>query len=390
MHRHRRCRARRPPRRSWRPARRCRRTRALTRPGPARPSRVTSALSHRGASLPLGERGGQARGQPVVGELRRRLARRPATAIRPRRAGSDEQLVERAGHRVDVVGLLDDQPRLAVDAPPRPPRRCRRRPGARRPRPPRGTRCRSPPARGPPSGCGRAWRRRRRSRRSAGRSSWLHAAEQPHGRAGRLDRAARAARRSRPPPPMATVRSGWRGASARGGLDEHVHPLARHRAGSGSRRAARRPAARSAARAAARSSSSSGRKRSVSTPGGTSTLGSGRPGGALALGQRVAAGRDHQAGASEHVAQHEVRAGQAAGHGDLGAVEHDGVRVARAGARPGRRAGPGRAPRSVGADLVGRARRSRRTSDGVGRSTFSRGPHDPEGLRRRPTRASPS
>ena len=53
--------------------------------------------------------------------------------------------------------------------------------------------------------------------------------------------------------------------------------------------------------------------------------------GALALGQRVAAGGDHQSGAAEHVTQQEVRSRQPAGHGDLGAVQHDGVRTSEPG-----------------------------------------------------------
>ena len=49
-------------------------------------------------------------------------------------------------------------------------------------------------------------------------------------------------------------------------------------------------------------------------------------GGALGLGRRVRAGGDHVAGVAQHVGQRLLGAGQAAGHGDLGAVQHDVVR----------------------------------------------------------------
>ena len=80
------------------------------------------------------------------------------------------------------------------------------------------------------------------------------------------------------------------------------------------------------ARAAMRSSSSSGWNRSVSTPGGTTVIGSVAPGGPLGL-----AGRRTPPPTTTWRARRStwpsacLRARQPAGHGDLGAVEHDVV-----------------------------------------------------------------
>ena len=95
-----------------------------------------------------------------------------------------------------------------------------------------------------------------------------------------------------------------------------------------------------------RSSSSSGRKRSVSTPGGTTVIGSVAPGGALGLGGRV---RRRPAtmwrARAQHVAERLPVPGQPAGHGDLGAVQHHVVGQLRATGRRARAARPGRARR---------------------------------------------
>ena len=109
-------------------------------------------------------------------------------------------------------------------------------------------------------------------------------------------------------------------------------------------------------------------------------------GGSLALGERVAAGGDHEAGAAEHVAQHEVRAGQPAGHRDLGAVEHDGVRVPEPWADQTDRQG-GIEHHQRRADLVGQvvdAAGERRRRE----EHLLLGPHDPVGLRRIPGRVA--
>ena len=143
--------------------------------------------------------------------------------------------------------------------PPRPPRRCRPRPTAPRRRPPPGTRCRSPPAPGPPSGSGSTWRTRRRSRTASGRSA---SGTRPSSRTGAPDRrTSRSSRmRSRPVPAMATVRSGWPGASRAAASIRVSIPLR------GTRRltltTSRPPAGRPRrARAAARSMAASGRNR---------------------------------------------------------------------------------------------------------------------------------
>ena len=92
-----------------------------------------------------------------------------------------------------------------------------------------------------------------------------------------------------------------------GGLDQDVHPLARARAGSGSRRAA--PSAGNPKCCAGRRPFVViERAEAVDVDAGRHQHARQRPtSGALALGQRVATGGDHQPGASEHVAEDEVR-----------------------------------------------------------------------------------
>ena len=292
---------------------------ALTRPPPGsgpssgscRRALAAGSSSAMAASLPLGERGAQTSGQPVVGELLdgplpsgrrhaaraargRRAARRAPTATASTSSGrSTTSPVSPCTHGFGRAAAVAGDLR------------------ARRRRPPRGTRCRSPPARGRPTGCGTTWRTRRRSRRSAGRSSWL---TRPTIRTGApVDAMSRSRRpRSRPPPPMATREVGWRGGERGRRPDEHVHPLAGHEPAEAhdERPVGGQPEvlARGAPAPRRRADGSARCRR----PGGTSTLGSGRPGGPLALRQRVATGGDHEPGASEHVAQQEVRAGQPA------------------------------------------------------------------------------
>ena len=320
------------------------------------------------ASLPLGERAAQASGQPVVGELLDRSPSVRPRAIRAPPSRVREQLVERAPpprRRRRDAGPRAPSRRAA---PPRPPRRCRRRPGARRRPRPRGTRCRTPPARGRPTGCGRAWRRRRRSRRSAGRSSWL---TRPTIRTGApVDSTSRSRRRrSRPPPPMATVRSGWRARSAAAALMRTSMPLrgtSRLRLTTSGPSAGRPKCARAAELAPRRRAGGSARCRRPAAPARWAAPDR-RPAPPRRAGSRRRRSRARPLGARG--AAPGSSPGSRPGHGDLGAVEHDGVRVPEARARPGRPAARDRAPRAS-APISSASASIRRTSDGVGRSTF--------------------
>ena len=89
---------------------------------------------------------------------------------------------------------------------------------------------------------------------------------------------------------------------------------------------------------------SSGWKRSMSTPGRHDRDRQRAAGRALGLGGRVAAGGDRCGGRCAARAPSAcLLTGQPAGHGDLGAVQHDVVRQLAATGRPARAAPPGRA-----------------------------------------------
>ena len=318
----------------------------LTSPAPGSAACSPSAI---GVSLPPAERLAEARGEHVVGEpgdgpLAAGLPH-AARVARDRRAAPPAPRPPRCGVAVACGprGPSRRGPRLRR----RP--RCRRPPGGHRPRPPRGTRCRSPPARGPPTGCGRAWRRRRRSRRARG------------GRRGTPDPGAgRSARRD----DEALQASGVPATPSDG--DDEVRPegarsaLARIRVSMplrGTRRlrlTTRRPSTGSPSRerTAARSVGVEGVEPLRVDTGGHDDARQRAARRPLALGERVAAGGDHEGRTPQHVAEHEVRPWEPPGHGDLGAVEHDGVGPSQA-----RTEQTDRQRRvehdAVGADLVG-------------------------------------
>ena len=157
----------------------------------------------------------------------RRLGLGPAGPIRARAPRIVEQAAQGVGHRGRVVGRRTTSPvspsTTASAAPPLSPatwgtpaaaasRNTIPKPSCSRPRPPVAAQHREDVA----------------APVEAGRSSCGDAAEEPHRSAGARGSAARDGRWSRPPPPMATVRSGRLGASRAAASDEHVHALAGH------------------------------------------------------------------------------------------------------------------------------------------------------------------
>ena len=248
----------------------------------ARPAAVgcaiasSSVLVRRSASglataADLGQPGGQRR--------RRRTRDRPG-ARRPRpcarqRSGSSSSAAERGGHGDRVAGSADDQTGLAVD---------HRLGGAaavaRDLRDAAGGRLEEHDAEAllleaAPTGCGTAWRTRRRSRRArAGRRRAPGRGSGPAPRrrrpAARAGRGRGRCRRWRRPGRVAS------GASRAAASMRTSKPL-RGTSRLSRPRARRRRAARSGARAWPAARRRAGRNRSVSTPGGTTVTGSGRP-----------------------------------------------------------------------------------------------------------------
>ena len=228
--------------------RRCPRHASVMMRPPATPGGTTDAAHrHLAGSREGRQRPAEARGQHVVGELGLGT---PTGGDRPSRraaSGSASSSHNGVGDRGGIVGWVDDEAGLAVARPPRPLPRWRRRPAAHRPPRLRRTRCRNPPARGRPTGCGTTWRtrrpqpyeRRQRRRRRPDRGS------APARRVSATSRSRRA--RSRPLPAMATTSVGDAVAQPRRGADQRVHALAGHEPADARRRAARRPAARSRA-----------------------------------------------------------------------------------------------------------------------------------------------
>ena len=153
-----------------------------------------------------------------------------------------------------------------------------------------------------PSGRGTAWRTGRPSRRPR---ADRRRATRPRNRTGAVGRQPLQARPLTPATDDGERHVGP--AELPDGLDQRVEALAGHQSADGDHEHAVGRAGRSRRRAASRALRRAGRTASVSTPGGTTTDGSVRPRGALGLGQRVAPGGDHQAGAAEHVAAGQVR-----------------------------------------------------------------------------------
>ena len=207
----------------------------------------------------------------------------------------------------------------------------------------------------------------------------LDPAEQAHGRAGALDEPRRGAAASRPAPPMATTRSGRRAASRAAASMRTSMPLRGTRRLRLTTSAAVVGQPEPGPRRALARSASSGRKRSASTPGGTSDAGQRPAGGPLAP-RPAGSHRPRPRGTAPRSTWRRTRlgAGQPAGDGDLGAVQHDGVRCrSRGPTSPSGRAGSSTtrsAPTSSARSSM------RRASDGVGSRTDSARPLDPEGL----------
>ena len=205
-------------------------------------------LIARGRPLgPRRSRRGRGGGEPVVVEL----ARRPARAASPMPAAQPSSSSSGASAARD--GERSSPGATTTPVSPSTTASCgaaavARRPGTRRTRPPRGTRCRSPPARGRPSGRGTAWRTRRRSRtaragrrRARGRGT---APALPAPRASALEPLAVAAARRRWPPRD----RGGRG-QPRHGVDQRRRSPCGARAGSARPRAAASPGRARSARA---------------------------------------------------------------------------------------------------------------------------------------------
>ena len=284
-------------------------------------ARRLDSIGHRPS--PHAERRAEPLGEHVVGELGDRTRARRGGHRRPP-AGSSSRASNASATASDPRAIDDEAGHAVGDRLGRAARR-RRRPAARRTPRPRRTRCRSPPARGRPTGCGTASRTRRRTRTARAGRRW---ATRPRNRTGASRSAAsrRSRRSSRPPPAMASTRSGRRGRQQGDGLDRRVEALARHEPGDRHDQLAVGGQAELAPGGDAARRRPSGRKRSTSTPGGTIGDGQLAPGRALGLGGRVPAGGDDVAGAAQHVAERLLAPRQPARHGDLGAVQHDVVR----------------------------------------------------------------
>ena len=242
------------------------------------------------------------RGPPAtVGPARRRRTPRPPGAGRPRPGGPGARVVgeeagEGRGDRDDVLGAVDHEAGLAVEhglgraaAPPGDGGHAARRP-------PRGTRCRSPPARGPRHRLRHSMAKHVGARRRAtGRSS---SGTRPRNRTGRPGLAASRSRRLAVAAGAGDgdLEVGAAGGQGGGGLDEHVDALAGHepadadherRVGVEAEAARARPGARRRR---------AGWKRSGSTPGRHDDGRQVAARGPARLGRRVAAGGDDQVG----------------------------------------------------------------------------------------------